>query len=521
MRRLTPALALAALLLPLAAEAQSTRSLRFFGNGTSDIDRVKIRIDAPPVPADVGGDFTLEFWMKANTADNGAGNCVSGGVGWIFGNIVFDRDINGIGDFGDWGVSMFDDGIGFGVAVGANEQTICGTTDVDDGVWHHVAVTRDTSSGDLQLFVDGVSDAFGTGPTGDASYRDGRTGSPNDPFLVIGAEKHDAGPSYPSYSGLLDEVRLSNVVRYTANFTRPSSVFTPDPSTVALYHFEDGPAGNCSTGTVINDSASGGASDGACRFGGSPSGPLFSTDVPPLASPNCGNGMVDAGEQCDDGDLVDCNGCDSNCTNSMTCGNGILCAPEQCDDGNVTSGDGCQADCTPSPYLLLTGRSLLVKDRAGDATARKIVFLSKDPAVLAPTPSTTSDPRIGGVTLRLARGVAEIDDIALPAAGWLGLGVPSGAGGYRYSDSVRAYGPCKKAMIVPGRLLRAVCTGSQIDFTLDEASQGQLTVAVVPGPGLRSCVSFGGTVVKDVSTAGGIGVFKAKNSLAPGSCPLP
>ena len=44
----------------------------------------------------------------------------------------------------------------------------------------------------------------------------------SDPFLVIGAEKHDAGSLYPSYRGWIDEVRLSTVRRYTGSgFTRP------------------------------------------------------------------------------------------------------------------------------------------------------------------------------------------------------------------------------------------------------------------------------------------------------------
>ena len=51
------------------------------------------------------------------------------------------------------------------------------------------------------------STARGSGPTGDVSYRDGRsTTSPDDPFLVIGAEKHDAGAAFPSYHGWIDEV---------------------------------------------------------------------------------------------------------------------------------------------------------------------------------------------------------------------------------------------------------------------------------------------------------------------------
>jgi cysteine-rich repeat protein len=59
----------------------------------------------------------------------------------------------------------------------------------------------------------------------------------------------------------------------------------------------------------------------------------------------CGNGIVEPGEACDDGDLVSGDGCDANCT-PTACGNGIPTAGEDCDDGNTTPGDGCRADCT-------------------------------------------------------------------------------------------------------------------------------------------------------------------------------
>lgn len=62
----------------------------------------------------------------------------------------------------------------------------------------------------------------------------------------------------------------------------------------------------------------------------------------------CGNGVPEAGEQCDDGNLVDCDTCDSNCT-TPACGNGVVCAPEICDDGNSASGDCCSAACTLEP----------------------------------------------------------------------------------------------------------------------------------------------------------------------------
>jgi hypothetical protein len=262
--------------------ASGNYSLRFFGNGVNDIDRVKIQID-PHVPADVGAtDFTLEFWMKANPGDNSStAVACNANDGWITGNIIFDRDIWGPGDYGDFGVSLTGGKIAFGVSYGSSGNTICGSIVVTDGQWHHVAVTRRFSDGQLCIFVDGQQDTCGPGNVGsnrDVSYRDGRSTSfPNsDPFLVIGAEKHDAGPSYPSYRGWIDEVRLSNTLRYTGNFTRPSAPFIPDGFTVALYHFDEG------SGNTINDSsgAAGGPSHGVRKYGGSPPGPEWSTDTP-------------------------------------------------------------------------------------------------------------------------------------------------------------------------------------------------------------------------------------------------
>jgi cysteine-rich repeat protein len=59
----------------------------------------------------------------------------------------------------------------------------------------------------------------------------------------------------------------------------------------------------------------------------------------------CGNGIVTAGEACDDGNAVEGDGCDSNCTVSA-CGNGVVGGSEGCDDGNATDGDGCDSNCT-------------------------------------------------------------------------------------------------------------------------------------------------------------------------------
>ncbi|MCK6550777.1 DUF4215 domain-containing protein [Myxococcota bacterium] len=65
----------------------------------------------------------------------------------------------------------------------------------------------------------------------------------------------------------------------------------------------------------------------------------------------CGNGAVEPGETCDDGNLTDGDGCEASCapTPPAVCGNGRVEQGESCDDGNLTDGDGCQASCTPTP----------------------------------------------------------------------------------------------------------------------------------------------------------------------------
>lgn len=81
----------------------------------------------------------------------------------------------------------------------------------------------------------------------------------------------------------------------------------------------------------------------------------------------CGDGVVDRGEACDDGNNASGDGCSSICgvergytcegepsscregggepDPSATCGNGMIETGEACDDGNVLTGDGCGIQC--------------------------------------------------------------------------------------------------------------------------------------------------------------------------------
>jgi cysteine-rich repeat protein len=60
--------------------------------------------------------------------------------------------------------------------------------------------------------------------------------------------------------------------------------------------------------------------------------------------PRCGNGWIEAGEPCDDGNTINNDGCNNACQ-PPTCGNYIVDQGETCDDGNTANGDGCSSSC--------------------------------------------------------------------------------------------------------------------------------------------------------------------------------
>jgi fibro-slime domain-containing protein len=81
-------------------------------------------------------------------------------------------------------------------------------------------------------------------------------------------------------------------------------------------------------------------------------------DVP--AGPQCGNGLLETDEQCDDGNTMPGDGCSGTCqkepnfdcptpgqfcVSTATCGDGVVAGNELCDDHNTVGGDGCSANC--------------------------------------------------------------------------------------------------------------------------------------------------------------------------------
>ena len=87
---------------------------------------------------------------------------------------------------------------------------------------------------------------------------------------------------------------------------------------------------------------------------------MRSNQVTLTCTPNtavCGNGKVEVGERCDEGNQVACDGCAPTCRVER-CGDGIAECGEECDDGpaNGTPGSKCTTSCTEVvPPLCIPG----------------------------------------------------------------------------------------------------------------------------------------------------------------------
>ena len=103
--------------------------------------------------------------------------------------------------------------------------TVTSFSSVSAGMWIHYAGVYDPSSNEARTYFNGTlhstSSGTGTPPsTGEAMH--------------IGVDWDFACPM----DGVIDELRLSSVARYNANFA-PLPAFAADLDTMALYHFDE------------------------------------------------------------------------------------------------------------------------------------------------------------------------------------------------------------------------------------------------------------------------------------------
>jgi hypothetical protein len=145
------------------------------------------------------GAYTLEFWIKTTTD-----------AGWLY----YDAGSSNQGlrvCIGNNGGNSSNAGkIEFNEQVGNNDVYTQGTSRVDDGKWHHVAICRGDSGAATKLFVNGVHEA---------------TGKPNRNFdnnntVYIGARSDGSGTNF---NGNMQDFRMyKGIAKYTSNFVIPS-----------------------------------------------------------------------------------------------------------------------------------------------------------------------------------------------------------------------------------------------------------------------------------------------------------
>ncbi len=99
----------------------------------------------------------------------------------------------------------------------ANWQVdITSTTTLSTSTWHHIAFTR--SGNTFALFLNGIQEAIATNSL---------TLVNNAQVLTIGTLGYTSGTFVNDFNGYIDDLRITKVARYTANFTPPTAPF-PD-----------------------------------------------------------------------------------------------------------------------------------------------------------------------------------------------------------------------------------------------------------------------------------------------------
>jgi hypothetical protein len=153
---------------------------------------------------------TVEAWVKSTTS--GSLKVIASHAGWWY--LASDASGYAYMEYG-WG--------------SGTNTTLTSTTPITDGNWHHVAMVLVSGAG--SLYVDGArvaTSAVARNAVGmDATKR-----------FVLGT--HTNNSSAFLWPGSIDEVRISNVARYSGTtYTVPTAAFTYDATTVGIYHLEN------------------------------------------------------------------------------------------------------------------------------------------------------------------------------------------------------------------------------------------------------------------------------------------
>ena len=137
-----------------------------------------------------------------------------------------------------------------------------------------------------------------------------------------------------------------------------------------------------------------------------------------------------------------------------------------------TDDDGVGNLCDADAFTPLGAASLKIKDKDLAPSKRKVIVTIKDAGAHRSGQSA--------VWWRLAAALqsddAQESNVRAASRALDRPRQPAGAKGYKYSDADQTDGPCTKAMLKPGKLLKVLCKGDQITYALSPAAQGGMAL---------------------------------------------
>ena len=190
--------------ITVAGDSQHSTAQKKFGTSSMYFDGTGDYATAPDhVDWDFSGDFTVDFWVRVSSAFSAQGDMVgiADGGSYASMNFVFQLTASRVPTFYFGGGSVVLEGSAIAI-----------------DTWVHFAAVRVGSR--FNLYQAGTSTATATS-----------TSTVNAKSIPLTIGRRGSGDNY--FKGWLDEVRISNVARWDADFTPPSSAYrTSTKSTV-------------------------------------------------------------------------------------------------------------------------------------------------------------------------------------------------------------------------------------------------------------------------------------------------
>jgi hypothetical protein len=169
----------------------------------------------------VSDNFTLEAWIKPSaTLPALSGTNIWNGYGIVY------ADVNSTTN--DFGSSLLNGKFAFGV--GNPDVNVQSTASIANGQWTHVAATRDMTTGEIRVYVNGGA------PNPLMTTQKSSLTAPTQ--ITLGADTIDSH----FFAGDIDEVRLWNVVRAQSDImsTMHTRLAGTETGLVGYYRFDEG-----------------------------------------------------------------------------------------------------------------------------------------------------------------------------------------------------------------------------------------------------------------------------------------